>query len=345
MNQASPTLAEWKELYKAAIEFKEIESWKWMDDSQVFGVQNPKTGEIGYCCVVGSLGQMYGLIMYLGTKGLMSYCDIQNGKIAPEDPDSLHMERSLMASFEDRQVLQTPDRQIIKKLGLKFRGRNAWPFFRSYEPGYFPWYLNKEEAQFLTIALQQAKVICLRCRQDPELLTPPRDNLFFVRTPKQNGTKITWEDKWLRPEPIEVARTVLDVRDDKWLDEIKKVAPQRHLILEIDIFYSPAPVQEKRGERPYFPYVFLCVDHASELIVHCELANHTEFREKFLFSLLQKFEIMQARPAEIWVKRQEVYDLLRRVAKKLDIALKKVPKLDVLKEAQIDMMAYFKNRG
>ena len=44
----------------------------------------------------------------------------------------------LQASFEDRNELRDKDRQVIKELGLKFRGRQAWPMFRSYRTGLCP---------------------------------------------------------------------------------------------------------------------------------------------------------------------------------------------------------------
>jgi len=37
--------------------------------------------------------------------------------------------------FEDRDGLDKQDREVIKKLGLKFRGAHAWPMFCSYRPG------------------------------------------------------------------------------------------------------------------------------------------------------------------------------------------------------------------
>ena len=43
----------WKALYQAAIEFKTIKPWTWLGEEQVFGVQNPANGKIGYCCILG----------------------------------------------------------------------------------------------------------------------------------------------------------------------------------------------------------------------------------------------------------------------------------------------------
>ena len=59
---------------------------------------------------------------------------------------------------------------LIKKLGLKFRGRKQWPVFRSYMPGYFPWFLTKEDALFLTTAIEQSIDVALRFKKDKDLL-------------------------------------------------------------------------------------------------------------------------------------------------------------------------------
>ncbi len=158
IDESTPTLQEWRELYAAAVEFKKIEAWTWMVDDQVFGVQNPANEEIGYCCVMGNLGEFFGLGVYLGEEGLEGYRAIQSGKVARAD--TLFTQDCLVASFEDRQMLDPQDLKVIKQLGLKFRGRNAWPTFRSHVPGYYPWYLGKGEAQFLRTALQQAIGSC-----------------------------------------------------------------------------------------------------------------------------------------------------------------------------------------
>ena len=69
MGNSPPSTKAWKALYKAAIEFRDLESWDWMREADVFGVQNPKTGEIGYCCIMGSSGQVFAMAVYLGAQG------------------------------------------------------------------------------------------------------------------------------------------------------------------------------------------------------------------------------------------------------------------------------------
>ena len=54
MDEDSPTKQEWQELFAALREFKKTAPWRWMYNSDLFGVQNPESGEIGYCCVMGN---------------------------------------------------------------------------------------------------------------------------------------------------------------------------------------------------------------------------------------------------------------------------------------------------
>ena len=154
-NEGSLTQEEWAALFDAAIAFKELQCWEWMYDRDMFGVQSPETGEIGYCCVMGQLGEVLGLNVYLGPKGFESYRQLQELAHQGASGDALgphallNTQRCVMASFEDRAELHEQDLRLIKSLGLKFRGKKEWPMFQSYRPGYLPWFLTRSEGRFL----------------------------------------------------------------------------------------------------------------------------------------------------------------------------------------------------
>ena len=56
---------DWRRLYGLAVRFRNLAPWKWMTDDMLFAVQDPAGDQIGYCCVIGALGQEFGLIVYL----------------------------------------------------------------------------------------------------------------------------------------------------------------------------------------------------------------------------------------------------------------------------------------
>jgi hypothetical protein len=346
MSKLPPSLQEWKSLYEAAIEFKKIKCWDWMLDSDMFGVKNSETGEIGYCCVMGRLGEHFALAVYLGTEGLKGYFKMQSGEI-PGGIELLMTQKCLMASFEDRAVLQKSDLEVIKKLGLKFRGRNEWPLFRSYLPGYHPWYLTEEEARFLTFALQQAVEVALRFKGDPEMLIPPERGYFFVRVAEKEGERWRWKDAWLEPSPIEIEgeEIVAEPVDENRLERIKGRARRQQRILEIDFFYSSQGVREEK-ERPYYPYVLLLADHYSGLILCAHIAKplKSEYQREFVEKILNFFEENEVIPEKILVEKEGLYKLFEPVTSRLGIKLKETRRLRAIEDAKDSLYECFARR-
>lgn len=138
MANNDPTMDDWKDLFQATKMFKELAPWEWMEDSKVFGIENPEDGKIGYCCVMGALGEVLGLLVYFGSEGLALYEGLQSGKITVEDEDLFAKQNCLAITFDDRDILDKEDLAIIKALGLKFRGRQAWPSFEVTFPALCP---------------------------------------------------------------------------------------------------------------------------------------------------------------------------------------------------------------
>jgi hypothetical protein len=143
---AEATETEWRALYDAADELKALAPWEWMLDSDLFAVRDPESGQIGYCCVMGNLGEHYALAVYLGADGLRGYEEVASGAYAERPAQALFAQRCLMVSFEDRELLDKESYAQIKALGRKYRGRQAWPELRDYTPGYLPWRLEPPQS-------------------------------------------------------------------------------------------------------------------------------------------------------------------------------------------------------
>jgi len=326
-----PSIQEWKDLYNAAMEFKRIECWNWMRDSDLFGVQNPVNGEIGYCCIMGMLGRHFALAVYQGTEGLEGYLKIQSGEVDLHPAEALHLQKCLSVSFENRKFLNKKDLQLIKALNLKFRGHDSWPLFRSYLPGYLPWYLTQKEAKYLTLCLWQTIDVALRFKDDRAMLYAPMKNRYLVRVPIKNGLK--WKGEWLEPSKRKKEEIIAEP-DVNRLEELEKM--KRRGVWEIDFVYSPYGIREK-GERPYYPYIILWVDHRSGLILHHHIVKSTEFAFEFPEQNLKFVKKFGSLPREILVKREEIFRLLKPVAFKLEIELSKNKKLTMVKRVVEDM--------
>jgi len=285
---------------------------------------------------MGALGEFFALAVYLGTEGLESYMRLASGPPLSEEQaaeDAL-AQKCLMVSFGSRKELTDKDRAIIKKLGLRFRGKTAWPLFRSHRPGYFPWYLTADEARFLTLVLREAREVCLRFKDDPGLFDPPKEDLWFVRVTEETPQGLVWKDAWLEPVPMEPEEEPEVPIDEVRLARIKKTIPIRQTAWEVDVFLAPTPVQDKKGQRPYFPRMLMVVDYGSGLILGSDLTHPEEPMTHFVERLLSMGERYQWLPAQIGVKRPELFHLLRPVTSRLGIELFLFDRLDALDEAR-----------
>ena len=339
MNDKPPSIQEWKDLYEATIQFKKMKCWDWMWDTDIFGVQNPVTGEIGYCCVMGGAGEHFALAVYQGSEGLNGYLTLQSGEKYPSLQDILSLQKLLMASFEDRELLQKEDIQLLKKFDLKFSGPDSWPLFRSYRPGYHPWYLTSEEARYLTLCLWQSIDVALRFKDNPGMLTPPTENRYLVRVSKKDKTGLSWRDEWMEPLPLQKGEIIVEPIDEVRLEKIKRRIPNRQGVWEIDYFYYPGPIRDKE-ERPYYPYITLWVDQHSGFILSYDLAKPAECMDEFQGQFLKLVENRKILPQEILVKKEETFKLLKPIASELGITLRRVGKLKMLEEAQASMYEF-----
>lgn len=331
-------------LLETAAEFLQGRCWEWMDDTNIFGVQNPDNGEVGYCCVMGNAGELFGLGVYLGSMGLLAYEMVATGVLKPGDAEVLSYQRCLMVDFEDRSALRAYDLDLIKRSGLKFRGRKNWPRFTSYRPGYVPWKLTVEEARFLTIAIQQALPVALRFKEDKAFLdSPDPGEVFFVRVPGKESGAQTWTDQWLEPAAVEVEDYSLDSLEEARLQRIGKRVSWGPGTWEIDIFLGPMLIGEKTSpdERPFYGRVFLCVDQDSCFILDSLVAAPSDGLAGFRIRFIQLLETHLAMPKRILVRKREVFDLLQPVAEHLGFRLSLTRPLRAIDHAQSALMGFF----
>lgn len=339
----APSLDEWRKLYEAAMNFKEHECWNWMYDSDIFGVQDPESGEIGYCSILGNGGQHFAIAAYLGGEGLIEVLKMITGWIEPDDPDYMFTQKCIMCSFEDRECLANEDLKVIRGLGLNFHGKSQWPVFRDYEPGLFPWFINAGQCRFLTHILNQAVAVSLKCRNKKIMLNT--ETAFLVRTPapSEDG-KLIWKDQYLPVEFPDKDKEFISISlaDELMVKRLKALSVKKNKVLEVDTFFAPAPVKDKG--RPYFPKACLIVDHMDGTIISMELFKDINTEGSAAIRMLTDYmESSSALPSKLLVSRDETYYLLVDVCKQLDIKIQMVDKLEFIAEARQNMFDMLSN--
>jgi hypothetical protein len=324
-------LEEYRTLHQGAIALKKEAPWEWMQEDEIFGILNPETNQIGYVSIMGALGEHLALGLYLGSEGLHGFWKMSLGEGGDNPTLALEIPH-LQASFEDRNTLSAKDREVIKTLGLKFRGRQAWPMFRSIVPGCLPWFVTSEETRFLSLALEQAMDVIPRLSEEPDLLEPDLEDQYLVRVQTEEG----WVDEWLTAEPFRTGPP--PPVDAQRVAEMRRTLRREEFALEADLFALHTQIIEKGDPRPYLPYTLLVVEADSGFILGIELliaqpsldAVWQQTTARFLDALTR----MGSLPSLIVVRDERLYQLLVPVAASLGIQLRVSRRLPALDEAR-----------
>ncbi|MEW6403703.1 MAG: hypothetical protein AB1649_18060 [Chloroflexota bacterium] len=342
MSTNTPSPAEWQRLYELMVQFKKLLPWEWMEEVDIFGIENPETGELGFISVMGKLGEHLAIAVYQGAKGLGGFWDMQS-KGDRLTPEIVLQVPQLQASLEDREMVEKQDRDVMKKLGLKFRGAQSWPLFRSYRPGCLPWYIEKEEAQMLIYALEQLLDVAPRFRENPDLFTPTDVEHDYLVRVKQG---IQWKDSVRHIEFRE--EKTLDLRmNETALVHLRTSMPGK-LTLEIDLEMMSAPVSERSDDRPYFPFMLMIADHHSGMILGVELlqplpsmdAMYEEVPAVVVEMLASGFP-----PKEVLVKDAMLHLLLQTVAEEVGFKITKQAHLPMIGHAKREFRKFTRLPG
>ncbi|TVX88320.1 DUF7309 domain-containing protein [Paenibacillus agilis] len=326
--------AELTRMYEAATAYKKLSPWKWMSDNTVFAVRNPEDEEIGYCSIMGTSESLYGLALFRGAEGLESLNDMLLER--DERYAWLHRQKCMMVTYEDRADIEKRDWQEIKDLGFSFRGKNAWPMFRAFDPGLVPWTLNREQVRFMTTALEQVMIVAERVKKDAETLAAPRSGQVLVRE-LENGT---WKDTWRDPDFILKRPVKVMCEDQARLNDVMERFPNKKGHWETEFFFAPVAVQGE-SERPYYPRLCLWVDRLARQAVGFHLSYDDNYEQEFLNHFLQLIEEKGARPQKLIIRTNDTVDLLEKTAQRMKIKIEREPKLVYLEEARDDLFEYF----
>lgn len=337
---------EWERLYGAANKFFQLAPWNWMADDDLFALVDPQIPETLFGCVMGQLGEHIALAGYIGDMGMRGYFQIATGTHDESMGDMLGVQHCLMASFEDRDALEPHDRNVIVSLNRRYRGKQAWPLFREYKPGFYPWFLAPRQVVWLTTLLEQSLVVAEYAKEHrAELGEACRsDGKIFARVLRNPHDEGSWETTWLPFNPekyIQMGAVPLWQVTETNLSSLAQSLNQLESFMgiwEVEVFYGSMTIQERNDVRPYFPPVILIVEHDSGFILGTVVTDCTQdLAQAVMNTLVNAASTHEARPKKILVKQEELYILLSPLEEQAAIMCELVDQLPSCQEAKNTM--------
>ena len=261
------SLDTWCKLYDLAARVRALAPWQWMEETDVFGVADAAGGDTLFVSVMGMHGLYKAIALYLGAKELHRFQEIQRTDDDENTTDMILGIRQLHLSFGERRFLERSEKTMLDKLELQFTGKAVWPCFRSYRPGFIPWLIDAQDAQWLCMALGQLLDVAPHFREDPDLLsTEAHQGNYLVRTTGTSGTDAAWHDSF---QPCPAPHTDVQFEIAQEIMDAVQATPASNMTVELDVFPSTMTIGEK-GERLGRPYLMMAMDGATTRMLGIE---------------------------------------------------------------------------
>ena len=116
----------------------------------------------------------------------------------------------------------------------------------------------------MTMALRNVTDVALRVAGGEEVLYSESDPSLILTRVFRGGA---WQDQWQPFRPPQTTAPVPGYPDLERLQQLARSKSKGPSVWELSTFYLHTPIQEKRGERPYFPAIVLVVDRDSSFIL------------------------------------------------------------------------------
>ncbi len=332
--EQAPSIATMERLYASCADLFSTKPWNVLSDTDLVLVEDSHLHETCYCCIMGQLGEVFSLHVFIGDQGFGVYQAIQ-----ASDPNLTETiftaARAVYAELVDGAEVTAADRSVLVALGHPPKPNTLNLIFRTMRPGYHPWHVTELEAQLLDQCARGVSAMLDHLKTNPKAKYWEDKKAYplAVQTDSQYVFKV------VKPKP---ARNVIEMPaiDAARVNVIQKAGLAREGVLEVDQFSAPATVGKKH-ERKACMSVALAADAVSGFVHEPNIDSGKTNGQALSDVLLSAIEATGVIPAEVHVRDRDRKRQLDRLAKELGFRLRSsesLPALDSARDALFGMM-------
>lgn len=217
--------------------------------------------------------------------------------------------------------------KTIKDLGLKFRGKSQWIYFRSFKPGYAPYTLCQDEVIELTYVFKNL-FMSLRAIIEKNLKVDFENGNTLYRVYDEI------QDLWLNFEEsvrISDARRITPVINDDIL--IEKIKKNKYLngVSEFDPVCLSSVINDKEYERPILTRLIIFAEKNTGMVMNQDMMlPEIDDIEQILNNFVNVL-INIGRVKTLYVRDEYISDILSDLCNRVNIELRvsqKLPSID-----------------
>ena len=227
----------------------------------MLGIEVPN--QVRVLSVLGARREVFALISYRGQRGITGLLNLRLGLWEPDAAEHGPNQDVLLAGFVPREELEPEDLAVMEQLKYKVRAGKPrlYPQFRSYLPGYAPWFLDPTEAEGLRHDLLKMAEFAQLLRRDSHLFDQRAmcEIPFYPSTAKGSLSvaQLQWRTLLPSPKPKEPPFGL----DRIELEKLSALPQRQDFCWELDTFYTYDRIVA--NPRPYMARVSLAMDAVS----------------------------------------------------------------------------------
>ncbi len=310
-------LEQWRLLYDEAVKFKALEPWKYVWDMELLVIVLPKYEEPFFCSIMGKAGDCTAIGTYEGYDAIHGFYYIVDKQQIPTS-QLVRYQNNMMCYFGNRTELTSKELKVIKDLGIKFRGKNEWVYFRAFETGYAPYILDEPQVVKLTNVFKQLYLALKELIEGRVKVDFERGNILLRKHNEESGEWETSESPNIIP-PRD--RKTIVLRDEILLAKIKKKNATGNEI-ELDTLYLRTIFQDKEIEKPFLGNLAILADHLDGIIIDQNMLTPKDDVIEYIFGMFINYVMEYGKPRIVYIRDEYIQDYLQDLCEKIGVSLK-----------------------
>lgn len=274
-------LEKWKEIYYYAGLIVDLDPWSRFDEKDVFVLKpKAKDEEHFFSFLLESCGRCT-IALYRSGRAYCLARERLHGKNTKNEP-VLMLQDAVIFVMGDRENVSKKNYAIIKDIGMKCRGKGAWPFFEKCQVGYAPREIPEEDLDTLLDDLGNLWMMVRMIVDGRVTVDFAKHEAMMRRYNPEDDTFYSYASKLNRP--IKAEYDVVTVNNQEWLTNLRQIPAKGSISL--DWSYLPTIIKDEGAV--IIPRLLLIVENRTGCILRATmLTPSNQPYEELIDELLQ----------------------------------------------------------
>ncbi|MGI6449124.1 MAG: DUF7309 domain-containing protein [Desulfitobacteriia bacterium] len=325
MRRNEAGLEQWHDLYDVTMRIKSLQPWEHLWDMDLVTLQLPEFEQPFFVSVMGRNGECFAIAVMEGADALLDFYRLADSGDIPSG-QLIRYQNNMTCYFGDREELSKSERDTIKELGLKFRGRNQWIYFRSFARGYAPFTLDQEQVVKLTRVFQELFMALKAFLENQIPVDFENGQTIYRYFDSEKGLWVTTGGTLKRP----LKKYRVPVVEDEVLIKRLKGQKKTESELEIDTLYLNAIINHAESGRPIMPVMVILADHDSGMLIDQEIISPGDDDIFTILGILIDYIENSGRPKKVVARDEEMAHLLSDLCRRVDIQVEIKGRLEAI---------------